>query len=69
MTEKRNRTPQTTSLEERVAKFTDGLRQKAEQLPEGTDEALELKRRIKSGEAALRLNAALGPHSGNNPEK
>jgi hypothetical protein len=59
MTEKHKRSKHTLSLEERVAQFTDGLRQQAEQLPDDAPEVRELRRRIQHGEAALHLNASL----------
>jgi hypothetical protein len=62
---KRKRSSQTTSLEERVARFTEGLRQQAENLSGDAQEALELKRRITKGEAALRINASLSNRPNN----
>jgi hypothetical protein len=59
MTKKRNRIKQTTTLEERLSRFTIDLRQQAQTLDPGTEEAMTLRKRIRQGESALRLNASL----------
>jgi hypothetical protein len=59
MTKKRNRIKQTTTLEERLSRFTIDLRQQARTLDPGTEEAMRLRKRIRQSESALRLNASL----------
>jgi hypothetical protein len=59
MTQKRNRAKQTTTLDARLARYTAELRQEAQTLPHNSDEELKLRKRIRQGEAALRLNASL----------
>ena len=59
MIKRRNRAKQTSTLDERLAKFTENLRQQAKTLPGSSQEAAELGRRIRQGEAALRINASL----------
>jgi uncharacterized protein (DUF2235 family) len=59
MVKKRNRFKQTTTLEERLSRFTTDLRQEAKTVQAGTEEAVRLGKRIRQSEAALRLNAFL----------
>jgi hypothetical protein len=59
MTKKRNRLKQTTTLEERLSRFTTNLRQQARTLDPGTEEAERLRKRIGQSEVALRLNTSL----------
>ena len=59
MTKKRNRAKQTTTLDARLSKFTTDLRRQAKTLQSNTSEALQLQKRIRSCEAALRLNLSL----------
>ncbi len=58
MEKKRNRFKQTTSLEERLRKFSETLRDQARTLPAGSEQA-ELSRKIWQTHAALRINALL----------
>ena len=58
MVKKRNRFKQTTSLEERLTKFSETLRDQAKTLPAGSEQA-ELSRKIWQADAALRINALL----------
>ena len=56
---KRNRFKQTTTLQERLSRFSSDLRQQARSLEPNTEQATRLRRRIRQSEAALRLNDAL----------
>jgi hypothetical protein len=59
MTKKRNRFKQTTTLQERLSRFTTDLRQQGRMLDPGTEEAMRLRKRIRQSESALHLNASL----------
>lgn len=58
MVKQRNRFKQDTSLEERLAKFSEMLRDQAKKAPAGSEQA-ELSRKIWQTDAARRLNALL----------
>lgn len=58
MAKKRNRFKQTTSLEERLTKFSETLHDQARTLPAGSKQT-ELSRKIWQTDAALRINALL----------
>jgi hypothetical protein len=59
MTRKRNRFKQTTSLEQRLAKFSIDLRQRAWGLLPDTQEAQRIKRKIEQTEVVRRLSQSL----------
>ena len=56
MTKKRNRAKQTTTLDERLTRFVNDLRQQARAVKPNTDQAMQLRKRISHGEAALHFN-------------
>lgn len=58
MVKKRKRFKQATSLEERLAKFSETLHDQVKTLPGGSDQA-ELSRKILQTDAARRINALL----------
>lgn len=60
-----NRFKQTTSLEERLAKFSETLRDQAKAAPDGSEQA-ELSRKIWQTDAARRLNALLNSEEADN---
>lgn len=61
MVKKRNRFKQTTSLEERLTKFSKTLHDRIRTLPAGSEQA-EVSRKIRQTDAALRINAVLRSH-------
>ena len=61
MVKKRKRFKQTTSLEERLTKFSKTLHDQVKTLPDGSQQA-ELSRKIRQTDAARRMNAALNSH-------
>jgi hypothetical protein len=62
MSRKRNRFKQTTSLQERLTKFSKALHDQAKTAPAGSEQA-ELSRKIQQTDAALRINALLNPEA------
>jgi hypothetical protein len=59
MVKKRSRRKHTTTLEDRLLKFTADLQEKVKTCHPGTDEAVSMRRRIRQSEAALRFNTSL----------
>ena len=59
MTKTRKRFKQTTTLQDRLSKFTNDLRQQDKALEPNCQAALELRNKIRQSEAALKLNASL----------
>jgi hypothetical protein len=61
MVKKRSRFKQTTSLEQRLTKFSRALQDQVKTLPTGSQQA-DLSRKIQQTDAALRINALLNSH-------
>jgi hypothetical protein len=59
MTKRRSRFKQTTTLKERLLKYTTDLQQQARTLAPGTAEVAEVSRKIRTSEAALHFDALL----------
>jgi len=59
MSSKRKRIKQTTTLEERLSRFTTQLQSEAKSCEPNSEEALNLQRRIRKTEAARRFNISL----------
>ena len=56
---RRNRARQTTTLEERLAKFSAALQEQAKRVSPHTHESQQLQKRISSCNEARRLNGSL----------
>jgi hypothetical protein len=63
MIKKRNRSKQTTSLDERLARYGADLRYQAITLPSETHQAQEALKKLHQIDAARRLNASLAVSS------
>ncbi|MBV9564822.1 MAG: hypothetical protein JOY90_30910 [Bradyrhizobium sp.] len=59
MIKRRRRFKQTTTLEERLLKYTTDLQQQVRTLQPGTVEAAELRKKIRNSEAERSFNALL----------
>ena len=57
MIKRRSRFKQTTTLKERLLKYTTDLQQQANRLAPGTAEGAEVREKIRTSEAALRFDA------------